>query len=173
MEKIFKGLVCLENIIAGLVCLVIGIFLIIVTVNTFIDEKEFNEVAVEVTGKIVDVEVKNKYTTARISPKASISKTRRFVYASYEYEGKKYEHIELSAVVKTVYEGDIVQIYIDPENPTDARLATFTSATALGSGFAVLFLICSICSFKSIKEKEKPKKKKKLLFRTLSKLIKI
>lgn len=148
-------------------------FFIVVGVNCFVDEKEFNEVAVEVTGKIVDVEIKNKYTTALISPKASISKTRRFVYASYEYKGKKYEHIELRASSKTVYEGDIVQIYIDPENPTDARMATFTSGTALGLGFGVLFLICSICSFKSINKKEKPKNKKKRLFRAVGNLIKI
>lgn len=171
MEKIFKRLVCFEHIISGLVCLVIGVFLIVVTVNTFIDEKEFNEVAVEITGKIVDVEIKNKYTTARISPKASISKTRRFVYVSYEYKNKKYEHIELDKIVNTVYEGDIIQIYIDPENPTDARMATFTSGSAWGLGFSVLLLICSICSFKSIKEK--PKKKKKQLFKSFGNLIKI
>ena len=167
MKKIFNGLVCLEHIIAGLFCLVISIFLIILAVNYFVDELEFNEVAVQVTGEVVEVEIKKNHTTARITPSISRDTTRRFVYVSYEYKGKKYEHIELKVAGNTLYEGDVVQIYIDPKNPTDARMATFTSSSAWVSGFGILFLICSICSFRSINKKEKPKKK--LLFRVLGK----
>lgn len=157
LGKVITGLSNIEKIIAGLICLAIGMVFIVMSFNSFENYMEFNSVAVQVSAEVVDVE---KITKENI--KHSSYSTRWIIYVSYEYEGEKYEHIEFSIENSNSYEkGDVIKMYIQPENPTDIRKTKevpFENIAILVIG--VWLLICSISNFASISKEEKKKKMK-------------
>lgn len=44
------------------------------------------------------------------------------LYVTYTYEGKTYEHIRLDGIESDTYEGGKLKVWVNIEDPTDARL---------------------------------------------------
>lgn len=114
----------------GVIFFLVGaVFLIIMAANTSA-WAEFKKDAVPVTAEITDIDT---YTKRSVSSKKR--KTYHDVYIEYEYEGKTYTG-ELNYYSSGMKRGDDVEIFIDPENPSESK-----SDPLIVSGIMGIFVI--------------------------------
>ncbi len=85
----------------------------IISVPLFIKANQFNQTAVPVTAVIQTIERYRDYD--RIDNKTEI---RHNVYVSYTYEGESYDDVPLGYYHSSMREGDVIDIKIDPDQPT-------------------------------------------------------
>lgn len=109
-----------------------GLAFIIVPVISIAGWTEFKKDAVTVSAQITDIDT---YRTR--SSTSHKRRTHHDVYVEYEYEGKTYSE-ELDYYSSGMKEGDIIDIYIDPENPSRSMNDPFLFSVFFG-GFGLVF----------------------------------
>lgn len=153
-KAVLKKFKAIENFIAGVICLIITAFFVWNSVMLFTDEIRFNEASVAIKGEVVEVK-----TVKRGAGSKHFSAYTKKAYVFYEFNGKKYEHIELYRPYdKGEKKGDIVIMYIDPENPEDVRNTTELVGGKATACISLLFFVISISCFVSMRKKRKKEK---------------
>lgn len=98
---------------------IVGIGLIIGGIIWLINGISFKAKAVEITGEIVNIE---SYYTGSGSKK----KLHHNVYIDYEYNGVYYDNVMLGEYTSGMYEGKMITLLCDPDNPGDVRTGSST-----------------------------------------------
>ena len=96
--------------IFGGIFALVGTIIIIVGIITNVKTSQFKESAVEVNGVIEDIVIEEH-----------TDETDYDVYVSYEYDGEYYEDVHLDFYSSSMYEGQEIDLLIDPDNPTDVH----------------------------------------------------
>lgn len=96
--------------------IIVGIGLIAMAAFICFKSSSFKRKAVEVPATISRIE---SYTTTRSSKHGRRTKTHHNVYVTYEFNGMTYENIPLGSYSSDMYEGAVVTILCDPDNPVD------------------------------------------------------
>ncbi|MBQ7981299.1 MAG: DUF3592 domain-containing protein [Oscillospiraceae bacterium] len=97
----------------GIVFFLVGILLIIVSVVTYVGNKQFAANAETTMATITDIDTYRTRSNGK-------TKTRHNVYIKYEVDGKTYNR-ELNYYTSSMYEGKEIEVMYNPDNPADAR----------------------------------------------------
>lgn len=89
---------------------IIGIGVLAVGIILILQSKAFMENAVQVDGVIDEIDIFNHSDD-----------TDYDIYVSYYYDGKEYNHVKMNYSSSSMYEGEEIELYIDPESPTDFK----------------------------------------------------
>ncbi len=133
--------------IFGGIFALVGTIFIIVGIMANVKSSQFKEYAVEVNGVIEDIVIEEH-----------TDETDYDVYVSYEYDGVYYEDIHIDFYSSSMYEGQEIDLLIDPDNPTDIHSSDgdlfFTLMfVGLGGLFALIGYIILIVSILNKKKK--------------------
>lgn len=105
--------------------LVIGIGLLVGSFFLLKSFNDFKEIAVEITGKIVQIE----------SYYDSDHELHHKAYVTYTYNGKVYDSVPLNYYSSSMFEGKEIKLLCDPENPGHIKGSTGVSMAGLMLGF--------------------------------------
>lgn len=94
-------------VVVGAIALAAGIFLYVQSLRDFAAGEK-------VTATIDSVYTYDSYNH---SGSRTTRETRSDVYVSYEYKGQQYDHIRLSDTSSDMYEGQQIELLINPDNP--------------------------------------------------------
>ncbi len=97
----------------GIVFFLVGILLIIVSVFTYVGNKQFESNAEKIMATITDIDTYRTRSNGK-------TKTRHNVYIEYEVDGKVYNR-ELNYYTSSMYEGKEIEVMYNPNNPADVR----------------------------------------------------
>lgn len=124
----------------GFIMLAVGIILLIRTFS-------FMEDAAIVEGKITRIETSVDRD----------GETNHSAYVDYEYDGEEYGKVRLPEYTSSMYEGKIVEIYIDRENPGKVHMKSmvYIAPIIFISIGAVFFTIAMVFVFVSVKKKRR------------------
>lgn len=124
----------LKGVIIYILCIVV-IFLIGDIFQIRYEKAKENGYEVEAT--VVEVEPREEYDYAM-----EIYETVYVVYADYEVDGKKYEHIEVGKydTADEYYEGKVIKVVVNPDSPDEPM-----DKGTLWFGIGVLLTIPIIC----------------------------
>ena len=86
---------------------VIGILLLAGAVGFYVKNTKFKNNAVEITGKIVDIQ----------SYRDSDDDLNHSVYVSYSLDGEEYNNVPLNFYSSSMYVGQSITLYCDPKHP--------------------------------------------------------
>ena len=128
-------------LIFGIIFFAIGLILAIVGVAVHINDVNFKESALTTTGTIVDI---SSYTD-------SDGDTDYNVVIEFRVNGKKYSG-RLNYYYSSMYEGDSLTIYYDPDNPSDFIGEDSVTGIIVLIIFIkyVLIIYCCVCLYLSI-----------------------
>ncbi|MGN9019422.1 DUF3592 domain-containing protein [Lachnospiraceae bacterium HCP1S3_C3] len=104
------------SIAFNMIFVIVGIGLIAMAVFLYLKSSAFKRKAVEVPATISRIE---SYTTTRSSKHGRRTKTNYNVYVTYDFDGVTYENIPLGSYTSNMYEGAVITILCDPDNPVD------------------------------------------------------
>ncbi len=99
--------------IIGIVFLLVGVLLVIVSIITFVGNKQFEANAETVMATITEIDTYRTRSNGK-------NKTRHDVFIEYEVDGKTYNR-ELNYYTSSMYEGKEIEVMYNPDNPADAR----------------------------------------------------
>ncbi len=120
-------------IIFPLIFVIVGIIVLCSTISSKMENDSFLQRAEPVYG-----------TCTRVWSQRSGSRkhktTHYYAYARYDYHGLNYQSQRLT-VNSTTHQGDIIQLYVDPLHPADARQEMSTSNFAGGVVFGIVFIL--------------------------------
>ena len=116
------------TIIGGVLFFLMGVLGIVMGVLTGISENKFQESALTTTAIITDIDVRYYRSNGK-------NKKDRDVFVEYEVEGQKYRN-ELNIYKSSMREGQRIEVFYDPENPGDSRIAS--------GGVSIIILIMVI-----------------------------
>lgn len=118
--------------IIGVTFFILGAVFVVIAAANIAGWEDFKKDAVSVTATITDI-------TARTSRSHGSNKKRTYhdVYVEYEYEGKTYSE-ELSYYTSGMSEGDKLEIFIDPDDPSKNRSDPYLVSCMMGL-FALIF----------------------------------
>lgn len=133
--------------IFGGIFALVGTIIIIVGIITNVKMSQFKESAVEVNGVIEDIVIEEH-----------TDETDYDVFVAFEYDGEYYEDVHLDFYSSSMYEGQEIELLIDPDNPTDVHTSDgdlfFTLMfVGLGGLFALIGYIILIVSILNKKKK--------------------
>lgn len=114
----------------GVIFFLFGVIFVIIAAANIAGWEEFRKDAVSVNATITDIDT---HTERRGKKK----KTYHDVFVEYEYEGVTYSD-ELDYYTSGMREGDDVEIYVDPERPSDSRSKPYLVSGIMGL-FALIF----------------------------------
>lgn len=130
------------TIIGGVLFCLMGVLGIVMGVLTGISENKFQESALTTTAIITDIDVRYYRSNGK-------NKKDRDVFVEYEVEGQKYRN-ELNIYKSSMREGQRIEVFYDPENPGDSRIASGGVSIIIvimgiifltfGTGFIVLYI---------------------------------
>ncbi len=120
------------TVLFGSIFMLFGIIAIIVGINLFIDDKEFEKTAETTNAVITDIDT---YRTRRNGK----TRTSHTVYIEYTVDGEKYEST-LGYYNSSLHKGKVVTILYNPENPADCRSNTSAMELVFISAIGVIFM---------------------------------
>ena len=155
-KKLYKSnlslyLACSVFIGIGIICFVMTI---IMFATSLMNKVRFDEV----TAEIVEINVERN----------SLSETQRGgelyyeVYIDYIYDAEIYEYVNLGTYIAGMYEGEEVDILVNPEDPTEIKMVGQDAINIAGGLFGGI-LSLGLGIFLFYPEYKKWKKKKDLL----------
>lgn len=136
----------------GFIFVVIGLTIMAAGAAVFIKTNAFVDEAVEVKGKV-----------SRIDTRIDLDgETNYTAYVTYKYEGKEYKNIRLNEYSSSLYEGKAIELYLDKDDFSNARLKSMVYLLAIiFAGIGIIFLIIgAVILIIGIKLKGKRKKLK-------------
>lgn len=128
----------------------IGIIFVIAGIVSLMSAEHFKKNAVEVTGVISGIE----------AYKDSDGDTSHRVYVDYDYGGKIYEGVRLYEYSSSMYEGQKIDLMLDPENPV--KIATDFGKILVGImfiGMGAIFALVGIIPILIMTRRKKQKTK--------------
>ncbi|MBQ8175451.1 MAG: DUF3592 domain-containing protein [Oscillospiraceae bacterium] len=101
------------NNVIGVVFFLVGVLLVIVSIITFVGNKQFEANAETVMATITEIDTYRTRSNGK-------TKTHHNVFIEYEIDGKTYNR-ELNYYTASMYEGKEIEVMYNPDNPADAR----------------------------------------------------
>lgn len=98
----------------GLIFFLVGVGIMCIGVAVHISDQKFKETAKTTPATITEIE---RYTTGTGSKR----KTHHRVYVTYEVDGKRYEDVRLGTYTSGMYEGKVIDLYYDEDEPGNVR----------------------------------------------------
>lgn len=120
------------------VLVIVGMVMFVSMINIKIQENAFLETAVAVDARCQNVKIVNES-----NPDVTNYTKKYYADITYEYNNVKY-HKEQMYIDKEVANGDIVLLYIDPQNPDNAKQKVDTFTYVIGAISGILMVIAGI-----------------------------
>lgn len=137
------------NIITGIFG-VIGIGLLAVGIILFINSARYKNTFEKIDAEITNIEVSRK----------SDGELRHSVYIKYTYKDKLYDNVRINFYSSSMYEGKVISVLCDPDNPGKIRSIEGTNLAAIILVFiGTIFVIVTIIPMVSIIKKDRRKKR--------------
>ena len=130
-----KGFITRRPLVfAGIILWFIGIPFLVMGVLMGIQEKNFQENAVEVNG-IIDTIAIDRHG----------DDTDYDVFVSYNFEGEDYSNVRLNAYSSSMYEGEEITLLLNPDNPREVQAENVgIILTAVFGGIGVLIFLIGL-----------------------------
>lgn len=142
--------------ILGVAFIVFGVFYIIKQNS----EKAYYATTLAVIDEIVD---ESEISYELIEGKINVKEGDKYVYITYEVDGKKYEHVLYNSYSSTMKEGDVITITYDTRKPGNLFSGSYSMllfiASIVGGVISLIFAIS--LSVNKTKDNKKLYKKRK------------
>ena len=116
------------------------------------------------------VEAKVSYVTIE----GSSRKNKKVMYIDYEYKGEKYDDVKISDdVPSTADKGEIVTIYVAPDNPSDVKTYRVSVSGFVRIGILTLVIGVPVYAFATFfnRKRENPYKTGNLIMATIDEIM--
>lgn len=146
--------------------LIIGLGLFVGGLAWLISCFHFRESAIEVPAVITEI-TKQRDSDGEYHYK---------VYISYEYSGEFFEDIPINSYSSSMYEGQEITLYCDPEHPGKAKVSSMfyfgpVLLIGLGTAFSVIGGVILIIYIKKTTRRKKIKTEGRILYATVEQIV--
>lgn len=117
--------------ILGAIFTVIGAIVLTIGIALFVSTNQKYAAGETVQAQIDRIDV---YRTRNGTGSNSSTSTNYDVYVSYEYDGKSYDDVLLNSYDGSMYEGEQLELLVDPERPGNVAVPGFATMTLAGFG---------------------------------------
>lgn len=144
---------------------IVGVILIIACICFTISGIKFDKISEEISGIIVDIE----------SYRDSDGDRHYQAYVDYEYQGQKYNDVNLNSYSSSMYVGKEITLKIDPENPRKVKtphsdLLVSIILGGMGIVFALLGIIPTVAGIRNAAKKKELRENGRYIYATVERI---